>query len=66
MLYISNLKLIVMNNGLVRGLITLVKGILLIVMSGSAMELLIRLAGIAFFLLAGKVISPEKLPVATS
>ena len=49
-LYISNLKLIVMNNGLVRGLITLVIGILLIVMSGSAMELLIRLAGIAFFL----------------
>lgn len=39
-----------MNNGLVRGLITLVIGILLIVMSGSAMELLIRLAGIAFFL----------------
>lgn len=39
-----------MNNGLLRGFITLVVGILLLVMSDAAMELLIRLAGIAFLL----------------
>lgn len=39
-----------MNNGIFRGLVTMVIGILLIVMSDGGMELLIRLAGIAFFL----------------
>ena len=39
-----------MNGGLVRGLMTMAIGVLLIVMGDGAMELLVRLVGVAFFL----------------
>lgn len=39
-----------MMNGLLRGVVTLVIGVLLVIMSNAAIELLIRIAGIAFLL----------------